>query len=535
MRKLFLIFGIAGILLSSCSNDDSFSEEANNLLQNNEVKGVVNVNNKEKYLVNFAGVLSKATYEREDVREFLKKESLKQFDKNYDILYLSIKNEMIGDSSFRDILISYSSEEILEEIETNVPLLNILIPEIIFFDVKPENLNIEDNEIPVVVSKDSETSLFLNGKKELSLKKGEIPDFHVFVVNENSRVVVPENEKQSVKSAKVKSFAFKSPNYDGRLKNQEQSTTKSIAVFAGLVGAKAIAAFGYFNKDDGSIYQKAFQRDYIYYGITPKKQSGSLNRSVSEYISYVKINPNAYFIIADQKESDISTAADPYIKKPIATQRKRTLSEDELLDRMWTKGAYDFRFEIITSTDQNPQIIYLPLKPNEIWNFNIKHTQKHATHFRHSKNTYRIDPDNFTSKTVYLGASEISFGKWNLSEESLYRYVNIVEEDEGITTTRTITEDFAHVRSNTFKGDVKLDLGLGESKISGGASAVVTNTNTIKETNSVVVIRKEKSDSLGRVKIFYYDPIVEAKLHYSHRFVVHSYNTASVTFGISVK
>lgn len=65
-------------------------------------------------MVSFAQILSAATFDNKDVREFLKTEALKKFDKNYDILYLAVKDEMIGDLTFRQTLASYSSEEAIE-------------------------------------------------------------------------------------------------------------------------------------------------------------------------------------------------------------------------------------------------------------------------------------------------------------------------------------------------------------------------------------------------------------------------------------
>jgi hypothetical protein len=536
MKKLFLTLGIIGIfLLSSCSNDD-FSEVY--VTSSNEVASTLKSvsHNQDLYLLNFAGILSKVTYDREDVREFLKTESLKQFDKNYDVLYLLVKEKMVGEKSFRDILVSYSSEEAIEEIEESVPLLNILIPEIPFFDISPKNMDIKDEEIPVTVSQDDKTSLFINGKVEADLEKGEVPDFHVFVVNENSRVVIPQKEARGLKMASAASIMFKSPNFDGSIK-QESPMLKSATVSKETVGAKAIKAYSYFNQDNGSIYQRAFQRDYIYYGITPQNQKGSLNRAVSEYVSFIEINPRTYFKIADQKGTG-STNDDPYIKETSTSQKKRELTEAELMDRLWTKGAYDLRFEIVTSTSQRPEVKYIPLKPNEIWNFNLEHTKRHKTAFRHSKHTYRIDPNNFTAKRVYLSQYQITFGKWDLSEESIYRYINVLEEDESIESTFTTTYETTRVHTSKFSGDAKLEIGIGKAKVNREASAEVTDSNTIKDSKTVTIVRKEKSDDLGTVKIFFYDPIIERKSKTEfgiQRYVIRTYTTGHVTFGLSVK
>ncbi|MFS2867418.1 hypothetical protein AAH025_20595 [Bacteroides fragilis] len=525
----FLCFML--ITLYSCS--DEYIREYENKEEYEKVT-TKSLNNKEQLLERFATILSKTIYENSDIRLFLKSEAIKQFDKNYDILYYLIKDKLVNGKSIRDLLITYSSEEEITTIEEHIPLLNILIPEISFFNINAENMNIDDKEIPVAIAKKDKNILYLNGKKELELDKGEIPNFHTFVVNENNRVIIPNTITRNTS----KKIIFKSPNFDG----STERSTRSIDCESEYVGEKAIQAFSYFNKDDGSINQKAFQRDYIYYGITPNNRSGSLNRSVSEYISYLEINPKLYFKIADQRvpNQDISNN-DPYIQTHQTEIKKRELTEDELLDRMWTKGAYNIRFEIITSTNLHPQIIYIPLKPDEIWDFNIERTRRHKTMFRHTKYTYKIDPNKFTAKRIFLTPTQISLGKWNLAEESIYRYVNIIEEDESIETTYSDEYEVTRIKTNKFNGDIKLDIGIGETgsdKVSAEAGAEATNSNTIRETKKVSIVRKEESDNLGSLKIYFYDPIIEKKLpteNGKQKYQIHTYSSGSISFALTAK
>lgn len=63
-------------------------------------------------------------------------------------------------------------------------------------------------------------------------------------------------------------------------------------------------------------------------------------------------------------------------------------------------------------------------------------------------------------------------------------------------------------------------------------STEVNSTNTTKETRTATVVRKEASDNLGSVRIYFYDPIIEAKLS-SSEYRMRTYNTGHVTFGIS--
>lgn len=514
---------------SSCQEKEVF--EKNNSERPSETSY------KEGYMTEFASILSKAVYARKDLREFLKQESLKQFDKNYDVLYYLVKDELIGNESFRDVLISFSSAAELEKIEMNVPLLNIYVSRIDIFDVLPENLDTDDTEIPIIVVKKSENALYLNGINELSFDKGEVPNFHVFVINENSRVILPANSHH-VGARKM--MMFKSPAFDGT--NKASSTDARISSSNQFVGQKAIDAFKYFYKDDGSINQKAFQRDFIYYGITPQNRTGSINHSVTEYIQYLEVNPSAYFTISDQRE-DKTYNNDPYILQTTVERKRSGYTEAELVNKMWSVGAYNFRFEVISipnkelapSESMVPSIVYIPLKPQEIWNFNIEYTRRHSTWFRRSKHTYTIDPANFTSKTVIL-SNPVTLGKWDISKESLTRYVRIFEEDEGIEITHEESQVMAFAHKSNFNGSTKISLGLkdvvsGEQGVAGGVESSTSETRSIK----TITKRNQGSDALGQVKMYFYDPVIQNVTASSNTSIINTYNSGVVSIGMVVK
>lgn len=78
----------------------------------------------------FAVILSRAVYENEDLRDFLKEEALKLYDNDQDVFYPLLKNKMInGSDSFRDILARYDEDGQLARIERDHPLLTILVPD----------------------------------------------------------------------------------------------------------------------------------------------------------------------------------------------------------------------------------------------------------------------------------------------------------------------------------------------------------------------------------------------------------------------
>lgn len=536
--KNFICLFFASVLCFSCTSNDADDYE-NNLVKNESFsdKGVSTVLDdaqREKLISDFAGVLSKAIYENKDVREFLKAEAVKQFDKDYDILYANIKNKNVNGVSFKDILANYTSDNTILDIEMKLPLVNILLPKIGMFNINPEEYDTDDNETPVAVSKENVTSLYMNGECVENLEKGQVPAFHVFVVNENDRVVVNAFTRSGEPT-----YSFKSPNFDGTKNNSRvltrsasNSVTRAVDAADTLVGDKAIQAFNYFYKDDASVNSMALQRDYIYYGITPTKTQGALNHSVSEYISFIKIAPNAYFKIYDQRDKGL-TNNDPYIKR-YQVSKKGTYTEDELIDKMWTKGAYEFKIEVQTSLNEEPYVLMIPLRPDEIWNFNIKTSIRHKTMLRHTKYTYTIDPDKFTAKTVNLVGTDYncSLGKWDIANEALYRYITIYEEDESEEKETTYSMETVRMKSSKFSGDIKLDLGFGKSdKASTGVGIEANSSNTVKETMTVKVTRHEKSDDLGKATIYFYDPIIEKKIS-DKKYKMRAYSTGIVTFGV---
>lgn len=70
-----------------------------------EAEPQVILNDNERSLSDFAVILSKAINQEPELREFIRNEALKQFDKDHDVFYPFVKDAMVaGDKTFRDIL-----------------------------------------------------------------------------------------------------------------------------------------------------------------------------------------------------------------------------------------------------------------------------------------------------------------------------------------------------------------------------------------------------------------------------------------------
>ena len=505
-------------LFTSCDNNETFIELEKSTQE-------VACMDEQTAMTRFAEVLSKATYERRDVRQFLKDEAKKQFDYNNDVLYINVKNSPIGNRTFENILCEYTNKEELEKIVQAVPTINIFIPQIAAFNLYPENMDCSDKEIPVVLPNESSNSLYLDGEIAGTLSKGDVPGFHVFVVNKNRRVTVNTNTR----SANYE-YSFIAPEYDN---TKAPDVTRTYLVDANFVGNKAINAYSHFFKDDGSNQSMALQRDYIYYGMTPTSENGSLNQSVSEYLSFIEIDPKAYFNMTEIKDVDPLTD-DPEVYKEQASRKKRDFTKEELIDEFWTEGNYNIKIEIAGALSSQPLIKHLSVSPDDIWEFNLDRTYRHSTAFRHSKYTYKIDVDKFTAKRYDLTDKLLSLGKWDLSQESLYKRISFIEEDPGdVITTKYILET-TMVNSSKVNGSIKFGLGLGN----GNSTNIETGSEnsssvTTKESVEISVTRTNKDDDLGEDLIYFYEPIIVGTS--GEQYDIKTHTTGIVTFGITAK
>lgn len=528
MTKGFAMALLLSMTVSSCQNEEPVcgnSEES----YNKEI-GMQKRINKDSLMTDFAILLSKVTYSRQDVREFIKNEAAKGFDRNSDVLYAMAKGKLIGNKTFREILVENSSEEYMKEIENNIPLLNILIPNNILFDITLDNMDCNDADIPVSVAKSGASPIYINGEYEGEIENGEIPGFHLFVINENSRVVIDDSRSVN-EEARIR---FISSNYDGmRISRAGNSISRADndTVNASGIDRKMIEAYSYFYKDDGSVNSRSYQRDYIYYGMTPDSQQGSLNRSVSEYLSFIRIPNNVYSTMADQTE-DIPNN-DPVLAHTKLTKYNKKYTEEALIDAFWKKGVYNIKIEIMCANSNNPQVKYISVRPDQLWDLNPDIEPHKGNLFHRRKYIYRVKPDNFISKKYYPANDnmEISFGKWNLSDEALVRRVKFSEEDVASTITYEESYTMTKLTSTKINGDVKFGLGTNKPSFSVGGETSGSTTETINKVFKLSYTQED--DDLGNADIYFYDPLIVGKN--GENYILRSYSTGSVEFGIVVK
>lgn len=514
-----------GLSLYSCS-----SHEIVESTNQSKVQPSTSQLTKHELKEEFARALSSVVSQRQDVRELLKTEALKQFDKNYDILWAEVRDAQVGGQSLRELLVAQSSEALIQEVEQSVPLLNILFPSIFMFNATPESYDSADVELPVALPSKDANLLFFDGVLTDSLTKGEVPGFHVLVVNENERVEV--DPLYSLRATTGRRYRFLDDAYDGTKDALRSAENEP------FVGERAVQAFKYFNKNDNSEYSRALQRDYIYYGMTPENRTGKLNLNASEYIGFIEVSPLTFYSISDdvpEEGEQRRNEHDPNIMHEEVYRKKVDFTEDELVDAMWTKGAYSIVFEIAKS---NNSVIYakkIPARPEQLWKFNHKRYYRHSTWIRSSKYTYTINPRDFTIKRFYVDKTLVPLDKWDLSEESPTRYVSIYEYDGRKEIETKLTVEFSKVDQSKFSGGIKLGLGLGKgdskADLNTDLNAEVQAGRTERVVKEFTIKRMQESDALGNATIYFYDPIIKREISQGV-YEYQTYSTGMITFGI---
>lgn len=510
MKKILLMLASV-FFIFSCSQEEE-QPPVNENISDSTISAIVDAQLK------FAKLLSQAASNSAEVRSFLKKEALAQFDNDYDVFYPLVKDKIVsGNQSFRDVLLSYCKEKNeLTQIEQSLPLLNIMVPDLsLFWNFSATSWNTNDKEVAVLCRDDKNNTLYENGENIGQLPMGEIPAFPCLVVKNNERMKVASVNARSGGAT----YEFVNDAFDGSNKAQTRhsDTDNDLEATEDLNG--------YVNKDvvDTSIkawqefkdVPNAYQRDYIYYGIDRTNTPGTLNRNIREKLYRFKINANAFKKIANADN-------DPKLQE--YTQNKRYLSNEEILQKVWTDGSFEFRFKSYIAEESNKEVmehlLTFSIKPKDVFSIEKVHVRhKNSTLFRQSKNTYSVDISDLRSKWMYLeelnpnADNQLFILPWDLYSKALSIHLYVEEFDLGQTIEKTVTivNEFTNKTDFSIEGGGSIDSVKLTAKLGYGFSHTNTSTSSTKVTTTV------GSDELGTLFFFFYDPIIRAESNNTYK------------------
>lgn len=474
----------------------------------------------------FAKALSKAVSNSLDVRKFLKAEAVAQFDNDYDIFYPLVKNKIVYDNqSLRDILLSYCKDENeLVQIEQSLPLLNILVPDLsLFWDFNAEKWNVDDKEVSVICRDDKDNTLYENGENIGKMTTGDIPDFPCLVVKNNERMKVSSVKTRSGEAT----YEFLSDAFDGSKRKLQtrhyeedinlQPTEDLEAYVNGIEIMSSV-------KDAWNEFKNvpnAYQRDYIYYGITKENKPGTLNRYIREKLYRFRIAANAYSAINDPTQ-------DPTLQD--TQKNKGYLTNEEIIQKIWTDGNFEFHFKSYISGEDSKEAMEAKLtftiNPRDAFSLEKIHLKhKNSTAFRQSKNFYTVDAKNLRSKWIYpeksdKNADDLVFTlPWDLYNKSLSIFMFVEEWDKGqtITQEKSVVSEFINKADFSIEGSGS----IGKVSLSTKLGYGFSHTKTVS--NKATIQTTVESDPLGTLYFQYNDPIIRDEINGTYKL----YNVSS--------
>lgn len=492
---------------------------------------------------NFAQILSKAVYENEALRQFIKKEAIKQFDNDYDVFYPFVKDQKVeGEKTFRDILLNYTTEKELGLIEMSLPLLNIMIPDFSFIGAFcADKWDTSDNEVAVSYAVGNKyATMYAEGDSVANLEKNELPDFPFLVIKNNERMKVTVNTR----SLNTSNYDFADEAFNGTL-NQHNIQTR--ATDWELYPTQE-STEPYINKDDVDksvieaynefkINKKGVDRDYIYYGLSnDKSTNGSLDTDMTEVLYKFKISPNAYSSISDPEDGDpqLNIVNGEYGE---IVSKINELSQDYILNNIWTAGNFEFRFYIYVGKRDATSIAYkrtVTVSPQQLFQVDRIHVHKrHKTGFRHTKYTYSVSKNSLKpkwvdTKEVTDSNIPITIEPWDLANQALNIHIAIEEFDN----SHTVEKEYSFKTEYSNKIDFSAGINSGgvatkaigySLKLGYGFSTTTTRYEAMKITT------QKSSNDLGSITLNFYDPIITSDQESNSKgYKVYTYNSGSV-------
>jgi hypothetical protein len=459
MKKIILFLSMT-LLVASCADDV-------NIIQPNQSTAIVN--NRDELKTIFGTALAKGLAESPALRQLIKNEALQMFDNDYDVLYLKIKDTKLATGqTVRELLLQYlESEAQLAMIEAKVPLMNIFVPSLPenSFSAETWDANQQIPSVGITSYKTNDVSVIDAAGNITLVEAHMIPSFPVVVVKENERVVSTTSKGQSDARSRTFeaggfNFKFLSDCFDGSKK-----TDRSIARVFTNPDPKLVDAYFLNQGTEG------WQRDYIYYNISPTQDRGEFVYDFQETI-------RSFTMVGDP------TAALSKIADQTGDPKLRVIDKP---NSGWTAGYFEFRVRVLLNAKNGlgeELVTFFSAAPNELFVIN------------YTKNGWLYVPEVKGLKTKIF---DLPLFAWDLDDYASTIKIDIEEKDLVTTTTTTET------RSLKFAMNFGIDVNDGKLKKIGPKFGSVLEWNT---SQSVQRTYTEGSDELGSVIVNFADNVL---------------------------
>lgn len=451
----------------------------------------------------FSQILSRALTSESEMRDFIKTEALKQFDKDYDVFYPWVKDNEIANTgkTFKEVLQTYDTNSRLESIEESLPLLNIFVPDWSWIEAFSINdWDIENNNISVGYLNDQyDLYVYTNGHFDGVIPAGNIPDFPIILVKNNERMQV----STITKSGEIE-YEFIDSEFDGRYitDTKAQYYDREIAtepcvnfVTANELDNLVIGAYNEFKNNSAAAH-----RDYIYYGMTNEISAGKRNVHIYEYITKFAFgSPHSDYIYED---GDFVNLPDEYV-------RYVEITDETLINKFIYDGNLELYFYVYVSPkDGTTSEIkkYKSVRFSDLFQLSKVHVKyRKDTWFTDPKWTFTVDKDCFIPKWC---EANIQLPLWDISTHSTTMTISVVEKDDGSTVETNKSIKITRTTNFTVGADGSISGKIGNANATGSIKTSYGVTNGTETNQSIKVTRTDTSDELGEVELNYTYPII---------------------------
>ncbi|MFA8436243.1 MAG: hypothetical protein ACEPOZ_17140 [Marinifilaceae bacterium] len=461
MNKInFFAIILLTFLFACCQNDDFMDEKPSSGSE------LFIKNTNDSLRIKFANALIPALADSKELRELIKNEALKQFDNDHDVLYHLIKDQKINNISVSELISSYSeSKELFNQIEEQLPLLTILIPTLPNFTPNSWATEKETPIVAVVVNKSKDVLLYDSKNNLISIPEGTIPNFPTLVVKTNERVRT--SKKGNLKSSTLNSYSYEFIDdcFNPQKTKQKLKSSSSSNSF----DPAAIKAFN---------LGMDWQRDHIYYGLTPQNTTGKFKSNYSEFFTDFQMNGDWFNKISEQ-------SGDPFRKEKIPAKDATNPA------KYWTDGAWEFQVTVIINSKNgmgSTLTKYFSAKPLDLIDYEIRYAYKNKFPYASIVGYKHYNPN-------------LELIPWDLQNYGMAWKFEIAEIDseQEVTETVEISSNYA-MNFGANNGDSK-KIGL---KFGASAAKSQKSTCTIKT--------KLQSDDLGEAILHFNDPVITKKV-----------------------
>ncbi|MFR3331653.1 MAG: hypothetical protein ACLTSL_16170 [Odoribacter splanchnicus] len=507
MMKNFLLVFLVYLSVASCNgslNDIDKNIVSATFLEQSESNLIL----KQK----FSSALVKVLGQNEEVRSLIKEEALKQIDFDYDVLYCLIKDKQLKNGvTLEEYLEEYLTSDELKCIHKQLPTLTLFVPTLPenSFSVHSWNTIDELPAVAVKVSDNNDVKIYYgNGETEV-FPADIIPGFPVVVVKENERIVrngeilsktVSENIEETnlifvdeifnnlhgkdLVNTKTRANRPDRPVPLPKVDNPEDYLPANMK--------KTYEAYKIYKNTTG------WQRDYIYYGITPTTDKGPFDYNMKEFLVGFELMGDAlgfYRKIADQD-------GDPKSSIPIGGALPANSSIIT-----WTEGEYEFKVTTYVgskSTIGTESKSFFRLKPDQLFSAEVEKVISRPGMPGYT--VYKLV--GLKSKRVDL---DLPLFEWDLENYGATIKIAIEEVDGQETEMGSINS------SIEFATNFGFDTSFGE-KVKFGVKFGSTMKKVLNVSNTIT--KTLGGDELGDVVINFADPVVisdEFRYHYKPR------------------